>query len=244
MGLIRVPLVHPIIFRHLDRDTYSGDLNRVPCKISNSQRCKKVKIGLIVGSHRKYSQSGKIAAFCSDVLRDRLYVSPWTLDLGQNPLPMWDEDLAEGASHWAGFGHLAEQLSGSDAFVIVSPEWHGMVTPALKNFFLLWSGTDELAHKPALACAVSSGDGGAYVINELRTSSYKNSRLCWLPEHLIARQVRKICNDDVADNDRERHQRFTERCQHSLHLLTAYARALQSVRNEGFVEDTKFPNGM
>ncbi len=203
-----------------------------------------MKIGLIVGSHRKYSQSGKIAAFCSDVLRNRLDVSPWTLDLGQNPLPMWDEDLAEGASHWAGFGHLAEQLSSSDAFVIVSPEWHGMVTPALKNFFLLWSGTDELAHKPALACAVSSGDGGAYVINELRTSSYKNSRLCWLPEHLIARQVRKICNDDLSDNDREKHQRFAERCHHSLRLLTAYARALQSVRSEGFVEDTKFPNGM
>ena len=25
MGLIRVPLVHPIIFRHLDRDTYRPD---------------------------------------------------------------------------------------------------------------------------------------------------------------------------------------------------------------------------
>tara|TARA_B100000674_G_C37657908_1_gene831040 strand:+ start:193 stop:804 length:612 start_codon:yes stop_codon:yes gene_type:complete len=203
-----------------------------------------MEIGLVVGSHRKYSQSAKVAEFCSDFLRDKLNVSTWTLDLGQDPLPFWDEELAGGESHWAGFGQLAQQLSASDAFVFVSPEWHGMVPAALKNFFLIWSGTDELAHKPALACAVSAGEGGAYVINELRTSSYKNSRLCWLPEHIIARQVHKICNADPSENDSDANIRFVERCQHSLRLLTAYARALENVRDEGFVEQTKFPNGM
>ena len=66
----------------------------------------------------------------------------------------------------------------------------------MKNFFLLWAATGELSHKPALPCAVSAGEGGAYVISELRMSSYKNNRLCWLPEQLIARQVKSICNDD------------------------------------------------
>ena len=67
-----------------------------------------------------------------------------------------------------------------------------MVPAALKNFFLLWAATGELSHKPALPCAVSAGEGGAYVISELRMSSYKNNRLCWLPEQLIARQVKSI----------------------------------------------------
>ena len=67
-----------------------------------------------------------------------------------------------------------------------------------EKFFLLWAATGELSHKPALPCAISAGEGGAYVISELRMSSYKNNRLCWLPEQLIARQVKSICNDDTA----------------------------------------------
>ena len=42
----------------------------------------------------------------------------------------------------------------------------------LKNFFLLF-GQNELGQKPALMVTVSSGDGGAYLVAELRMSTYK-----------------------------------------------------------------------
>jgi hypothetical protein len=43
-----------------------------------------------------------------------------------------------------------------------------------------------------LIIAVSGGaGGGAYPVAELRMSSYKNSRICYLPEHLIVRQRRQ-----------------------------------------------------
>ena len=119
-----------------------------------------------------------------------------------------------------------------------------MVPAALKNFFLLWAATGELSHKPALPCAVSAGEGGAYVISELRMSSYKNNRLCWIPEQLIARQVKSICNSDVMQNDAQRHEAFATRSRYALDLLLAYSRALTSVRGSGVIDHDTYMNGM
>jgi len=49
----------------------------------------------------------------------------------------------------------------------------------------------ELGHKPALIVAVSSGDGGAYPVSELRMSSYKNNRLCYIPEQVALKSMRE-----------------------------------------------------
>ena len=58
-----------------------------------------------------------------------------------------------------------------------------------------------LAHKPALIIAVSSSDGGAYPVAELRMSSYKNTRICDISEQIIARHVESVLNDDLAQNN-------------------------------------------
>jgi multimeric flavodoxin WrbA len=139
---------------------------------------------------------------------------------------------------------LKSQLDACDGFIVIAPEWHGMVPAALKNFFLLWAATGELSHKPALPCAVSAGEGGAYVISELRMSSYKNNRLCWIPEQLIARQVKSICNDDTAQNDAALHDVFATRSRYALNLLLAYAGALTTVRESGLIDHDTFMNGM
>ena len=88
------------------------------------------------------------------------------------------------------------------------------------------------------------GEGGAYVISELRMSSYKNNRLCWLPEQLIARQVKSICNDDSAQNDAALHDIFATRSRYAIDLLLAYAAALTSVRDSGLIDHGTFMNGM
>ena len=99
-------------------------------------------------------------------------------------------------------------------------------------------------HKPALATAVSAAEGGAYVIAELRMSSYKNNRLCWIPEHLIARRVKSICNDDITANDDALQQPFAERANYAIDLLLAYADALGGVRASGVINHDAFMNGM
>ena len=203
-----------------------------------------MKIGVITGSHRKDSQSGKVGRFLSAQLDSRDSVTSWVLDLGKSPLPLWDEDLWNGGPQWSAIPDIKAELDSSDGFIVIAPEWHGMVPAALKNFFLLWAATGELSHKPALPCAVSAGEGGAYVISELRMSSYKNNRLCWIPEQLIARNVNAICNENSNDNDDERHDTFVERSRYALDLLLSYANALNAVRDSGLIDHDSFMNGM
>lgn len=203
-----------------------------------------MKVGIIIGSHRRQSQSAKVGQWLSSRLIALAEVEQWTLDLGKTPLPLWDEEMGSDAPRWAPVAPLKAQLATTDALIVISPEWHGMVPAALKNFFLLCTGVCELAHKPALACAVSASDGGAYVISELRASSYKNSRLCWIPEHLIVRQVRQLANEDGSENNASLHSAFATRADYALRLLLAYGDALQQVRATGLIDHDAFLNGM
>ena len=153
------------------------------------------------------------------------------------------EKIWDGDPEWqARLGPISEQLASSDAFVIIAPEWHGMVPSGLKNFFLMW-GKGELAHKPALIAAVSSGDGGAYPVAELRMSSYKNNRICYIPEQLILRNVESVLNDE-GDNDAEADPYFRERTLFALRILHQYALALEPVRASGLTFDARFKNGL
>ena len=202
-----------------------------------------MNIGIIIGSHRKASQSAKIGRFLSTLLETEFGAHTWIRDLGTTPLPLWDEDIWNNGPQWQPLKALSTQLTESDGFVIVAPEWHGMAPAAIKNFFLC-VGMPELAHKPALACAVSAGEGGAYVIAELRMSSYKNNRVCWLPEHLIARSVKDICNDDATQNDTDLQAEFAARAHHASTLLLAYAAALKPIREDTEIDLSRFMNGM
>ena len=113
----------------------------------------------------------------------------------------------------------------------------------LKNFFLLFNKY-ELGHKPALIVAVSSGSGGAYPVAELRMSSYKNNRLCYIPEHVIIRDVEKVFNQDAKDNDERSDTFYKNRLNWSLEILLGYGKALKSMRETTNIHHEKFANGM
>ncbi len=92
--------------------------------------------------------------------------------------------------------------------------------------------------------AVSSADGGAYPVAELRMSSYKNNRICYIPEHIIVRNVEKVLNDDPAENNPEADSYFRERISWSSGILKGYAEALKTIRESVQVHHDKFGNGM
>ena len=203
-----------------------------------------MKIAIISGSHRHNSQSMKVARHIETTLKDGICDETWLYSLEGNPLPLWDEGVWDGEQQWLDLlNPLREQLGSCDALVVITPEWHGQVPAGLKNFFLLF-GKNELAHKPALIVSVSAGDGGAYPVAELRMSSYKNSRLCYIPEQVIIRHVESILNDNEADNDTRSDPYIRERLQWSLKILAQYGSALKAVRDSGVTETDKFGNGM
>ncbi len=204
-----------------------------------------MKITIISGSHRNPSQSMKVAEHMRQVLQSSDYCDEAEIfSLADNPLPLWDQRVWENDPEWQTILQPMRSLFGSsDAFVVISPEWHGQVPAGLKNLFLLCS-KHELGHKPALIVTVSSADGGAYPVAELRMSSYKNNRICYLPEQIIVRHVEGILNPDPADNNADADAYFRERIAWALTLLGHYARALKPVRDSGITLHAGFANGM
>lgn len=202
-----------------------------------------MRITIISGSHRNHSQSEKVAGFVRSTLQDAGHEAD-ILSLASNPLPLWDEGIWSGDEKWQQLlTPISKQLAASDGFVVISPEWHGQVPSGLKNFFLMW-GEGELAHKPALIIAVSSSDGGANPVAELRMSSYKNNRICYIPEQIIVRKVETVLNDDSEKNDARSDDYYRRRISWTLELLVQYAEALAGVRAQGDTMRKDFPNGM
>ncbi len=203
-----------------------------------------MKITVICGSHRAQAQSLKVARQIRNMLDDGICEESALISLADNPLPLWDMGVWEGGEKWPPLlDPIRAELSSSDAFVVVTPEWHGQVPAGLKNFFLLF-GRNELGHKPALIVSVSAGDGGAYPVAELRMSSYKNSRLCYIPEHVIVRHVERVLNDDPAQNDPGADEYFRARLRWALGILKQYGLALRQVRASGATDTDQFKNGM
>ena len=203
-----------------------------------------MKISIISGSHRNPSQSEKVARYIESRLQDHLELDTWLFSLADNPLPLWDQSVWEDDPEWnTRMAPIRQQLISSDGFVIVSPEWHGQVPAGLKNLFLLVNRF-EVGHKPALIVTVSSGDGGAYPVAELRMSSYKNNRICYIPEQVIVRNVESVLNENADENNAEADAYFRERIDWALGILSGYAGALKTMRDSTQIHHDKFGNGM
>ena len=204
-----------------------------------------MKISIISGSHREPSQSMKVARFIEATLKDKgLADETWLFGLGNNPLPLWDSGVWEGEARWkALLDPIRAELAASDGLVVVSPEWHGQVPAGLKNLFLLLSRF-EVGHKPALIVTLSSGDGGAYPVAELRTALESEDVLGVRVERPSLESVFLGLNDDPADNDPDADSYFRTRIAWALGILREYAIALRQVRASGVTEHEMFGNGM
>ena len=136
-----------------------------------------MKISIISGSNRKNSQSIKISKIYFEKL-NRLDASVNLISLEKERLPFWEDDF-EGyiPPYKEAFKNISIKLHESKGFVFVVPEWGGMVPSQVKNIFLLASN-NEFAHKPGLIVTLSESLGGSYPVVELRSFSYKNTKIC------------------------------------------------------------------
>lgn len=199
---------------------------------------------IICGSQRLNSQSLKVSKYLKQQIELKNTQSKADIvDLGTNPLPLWNEDFWKGTPAWKNvWNPISKILKEANALIIVSPEYAGMVPGGLKNFFL-FPNINEIGHKPALIVAVSAGLGGSYPVSELRTSSYKNNKLCYIPDHLIIRKVNDILNgEDQVENDSDTY--YKERIDFSLASLKLYAEAMKPLMKSEFLKEKKFKNGM
>ncbi len=75
-------------------------------------------------------------------------------------------------------------------------------------------------------------------------SSYKNNRLCYIPEHVIIRHVEQVLNELADDNNEDSDSFYRERLEWTLKILAKYTTALNQVRVSGVTQTDKFNNGM
>jgi multimeric flavodoxin WrbA len=199
-----------------------------------------MKIAIVSGSHRVKAESLRVSQYLSSALK-KSGIDSDVISLSGNPLPLWSEEVFDNADFQKTWGQMSKTLQESDGLIVVSPEWAGMVPAGLKNFFLFCSNA-ELAHKPGLIVGVSAGIGGSYPIAELRDSSYKNNRLCYIPDHLIIRSVGEMLHGDAPANDRDASLR--KRIDYTLNTFAKYAEALRTVRAANVLDLDNFPFGM
>ena len=192
-----------------------------------------MKIVIISGSNRRNSQSIRISNILFQKL-SFLNINVSLVNLEKENFPFWQDDYDNLVSpHKKAFEKTSLLLKDAEGFIFVVPEWGGMVPSQVKNIFLLASN-NELSHKPGLIVSLSESMGGAYPIAELRSFSYKNTKICWIPEHVIIRKVKEF----FPDTD----ERLDSRLDYSCKMLVEYSKALKPVRN---VADLKtFKNGM
>ena len=99
----------------------------------------------------------------------------------------------------------------------------------------------EVGHKPNLIVSVSAGHGGAFPISELRTSSYKNNKLCHIPDHVIIQKVNKVIGDIEQKNF---DSYILQRLKWSVYVLLQYANAMQKLSIDSLLFDERYENGM
>tara|TARA_B100000242_G_C42880862_1_gene408716 strand:+ start:57 stop:656 length:600 start_codon:yes stop_codon:yes gene_type:complete len=199
-----------------------------------------MKISIITASHRHNSQSKKVSEFIfQNLLRLHSNLDLFSIDLAESSLPLWSPDKKNGEGIWGEtWNSISENFNNSDGFILIVPEYGGMATPAAKNLFLL-CGNGEFSHKPGLIVSVSSGNGGAYPIAELRSFSYKNTHIMWIPENIIIRNVEEFNPGSHGENIPDWLDR---RIDYVLNLLLAYASNMKPLREK--VNRKDFGNGM
>ncbi len=192
-----------------------------------------MNIVIVSGSSRKNSQSFRISVFVKERLK-KLNVDSVIVDLNKTKFPIWEEDEENiPAKHKKLVSDFSDLVNDSYGFIFVVPEWNGMVPPQVKNLFFIFSNK-HFAHKPGLIISISDGSGGAYPVAELRSFSYKNKKICWIPDHIIIRKVSKFSQE----ND----ERLVSRIDYSCKILIEYAKALVNIRKS--VDYVNFNNGM
>lgn len=195
-----------------------------------------MNITIISGSSRDNSQSRKVSEFLAARLNEKDTTTE-ILDLYQKNLPPYDPDRdVEGVEE------MRSTLESSDGYVLVSPEWDGMVNHRIISFLHYVKKT--MADKPVLVVGVSSSlRGGKYPVEQMRMMGSKNTHYVVIPEHLVVADVKNVMNSHDLEGDDD-DQYIKKRADYAVSVLVEYAKALKNVRDSGVVDYETYPNGM
>ncbi|AEC02755.1 NADPH-dependent FMN reductase [Parasphaerochaeta coccoides] len=124
----------------------------------------KIKVGIVIGSLRKDSFSGKIANVLAKFFPQDYEVS--RIDISN--LPVFDQDYDDTGTVPASWERLRKDVAAQDAFLFVTPEHNRSFPAALKNVLDIASrpwGKNLWDGKPTAIVSVTPGRLGAFGAN-------------------------------------------------------------------------------
>lgn len=194
-----------------------------------------MKICIVSGSQQLNSNSIKLATLFQTQLQ-LMGVDAGILNLAEYPslLHHYGFETLNKPDLLQDKNEVLSQLYEADGFVVISPEWGGMLPPALTNLLLLSANGSAngfpMAHKPAFAVGVSASAGGSNPISLLKAYSAKNSHVVWLPCHLVVQNAETFLTTDWRPSGGTRLEQIQSRMDVGLQTLIAYSHQLQPIR--------------
>ena len=121
-----------------------------------------LRVFLIGGSPRRKSSTSSVLNWIGERLREG-GCEVDLLDLAEEPLPHFNPDTTYSAAH---YGPLRERVHRADVLVLATPDYHGSVSGALKNFLdHFWK---EFTGK-LFGSVVASHEKGLTATDQIRT---------------------------------------------------------------------------
>ena len=196
-----------------------------------------MKICVISGSSRQDSQGRRVSSALCELVKEHGHEAV-VVDLFENNVTSVLNDVwANADGQGDNVNKISETVSSSDGFIVLSPEYAGMASAAIKAMFTVVSGFE---HKPAMIVTVSASKGGSYPVAELRMSSYKNSKILYIPDHLIVRNVETAFTGDGTEYDTY----ITKRAKFTINILLKYAEALKTINEDSDMYNEEYAFGM
>jgi azobenzene reductase len=195
------------------------------------------KILIVSFSLRSNSQSQKVSEYIQKEIGDNATY----LNLFEKPFPLWNEEVWANTPSWQELiNPIKEMVNESEGVIFVVPEYSGSPSPSFLNFMVIMGSV--FAHKPALIVTVSESRGGAYPVSAIRSYSHKNTKINYIPDHLIIRNVESVLNPELDESNKE-DAYIRERIKYTLYVLDVYAKNFVNIRKE-IVIDPKYDYGM
>ncbi len=114
-----------------------------------------MKIEIISGSPRQASITFRIARHLHRVLQEKEGIEPGLIDVRDYALPFVQEVWTRQEKVPSEFAELGRRIFSAEAFILVSPEYNGGYSPALKNLL------DHFPKQSRKVFGIATGTDGA-----------------------------------------------------------------------------------
>jgi NAD(P)H-dependent FMN reductase len=115
-----------------------------------------LNIAIVASSTRIGQKSNRIGTMLKSIIENTYGQSISLIDLSEETLPLFSERFQDVSEPSQMMKKISRELSGADAIILITPEYNGSVSPALKNLIDIY-GTNEFADKPIGVATVTSG---------------------------------------------------------------------------------------